>query len=141
MDKRILVVEDEFRVLAVIKKRLESAGYEVLTAMDGQEGLEVAREAKPDLIVLDLMLPKMDGYAVCRELRHDTALQYTPILMLTARAQEGDIQRGMMTGADAYMTKPFQHSMLLDRIEEMLDKSARESAQRAEMNPPRKPPE
>jgi DNA-binding response OmpR family regulator len=136
MPKRILVVEDEFRVQAVIKKRLESAGYQVLTAADGKEGLDLAREAKPDLIVLDLMLPKMDGYAVCRELRHDPEHEHIPILMLTARAQEGDIQRGMMTGADAYMTKPFQHSMLLDRIQEMLDKAEREAVQRAENQPP-----
>lgn len=131
-------MEDELKVLAVIRKRLESAGYGVLTATDGEEALEVAKAEKPDLILLDLMLPKVDGFAVCQELKHDPKYQHIPILMLTARDQEKDIQRGMTLGADAYMTKPFDHRMLLDRISEMLDRAERNAAIQADqkVSPP-----
>jgi DNA-binding response OmpR family regulator len=133
--KRILVVEDEPRVQAVIKKRLESAGYDVLTASDGLEGLETARAKKPDLIVLDLILPKLDGLVVCRDLRHDPSCQHIPILMLTARAQDSDVQRGMMDGADIYMTKPFKYTRLLSNVSDLLLKADRDKAIQSELKP------
>ncbi|MEO0092904.1 MAG: response regulator, partial [candidate division WOR-3 bacterium] len=116
MAKRILVVDDEARVLAVIQKRLESAGYEVITAMDGTEGLKKAREENPDLIILDLILPKLNGYQVCAILKRDSYYKKIPILMLTARSQERDIEEGMRVGADAYMTKPFKNEVLLEQV-------------------------
>jgi len=122
MAKRILVVDDEVRVLTVIQKRLESAGYEVITAMDGNEALIKARSVNPDLIVLDLILPKLNGYQVCSVLKRDSYYKQIPILMLTARSQERDVDEGMRVGADAYMTKPFKNEILLGQIEQLLAK-------------------
>jgi len=127
MAKRILVVEDEPRVLEVIKKRLEVAGHHVITAVDGAEGFELAKSENPDLIVLDLMLPKKDGYDVCWELKHDPLYKPIPILMLTARTQDREIERGMKSGADGYMMKPFDGKVLVDRIAELLQKVDEES--------------
>jgi DNA-binding response OmpR family regulator len=121
MAKRILVIEDEPHVLAVIRKRLETKGYEVVAAVDGREGLRQARCAKPDLIVLDLILPGMDGFQLCALFKRDDSLRQTPILMLTARTQESDIERGIALGANAYMTKPFKPDDLLRQIAELLD--------------------
>lgn len=123
MAKRILVVDDEARIVTVIQKRLESAGYEVITAMDGTEALTKARAENPDLIVLDLILPKLNGYQVCSILKRDSFYKQIPILMLTARSQERDIDEGMRVGADAYMTKPFKNDILLGQIEQLLTKS------------------
>jgi len=103
--------------------RLEANGYEVLPAYDGQEGLDKARKEKPDLIILDLMLPKMDGYKVCRMLKFDEKYKKIPIIMFTARAQETDKEMGEEVGADAYITKPFEPQALLAKIEELLGKS------------------
>ena len=122
MAKRILVVDDEARVLAVLQKRIESAGYEVITAMDGNEALLKARAENPDLIVLDLILPKLNGYQVCSILKRDSYYKQIPILMLTARSQEKDVDEGMRVGADAYMTKPFKNDILLGQIEQLLSK-------------------
>jgi DNA-binding response OmpR family regulator len=118
--KRILVVDDEPELVKAIQIRLEQAGYEVLSADDGQEGLEKARKESPDLILLDLMLPKMDGYKVCRMLKFDEKYKQIPIIMLTARAQESDAALGLETGADAFIIKPFQHEAVLAKIKELL---------------------
>lgn len=123
MAKRILVVDDEARVLTVIQKRLESVGYEVLTAMDGNEALNKARSETPDLIILDLILPKLNGYQVCSILKRDSYYKKIPIIMLTARTQERDIEEGMRVGADAYMTKPFKNEVLLEQIQQLLAKA------------------
>jgi len=122
MAKKILVVDDEIRVLTVIQKRLESSGYEVITAMDGNEALLKARGENPDLIILDLILPKLNGYQVCSILKRDSFYKQIPILMLTARTQEKDVDEGMRVGADAYMTKPFKNEILLGQIEQLLTK-------------------
>jgi DNA-binding response OmpR family regulator len=127
MAKRILVVEDEARVAAVIQRRLEGAGYEVITAAEGREGLSKARTLRPDLIVLDLILPSMSGYQVCGMLKKDPSYRHIPILMLTARSQEKDVEEGMKVGADAYMTKPFHQGLFLDRVAELLEKAAKEA--------------
>ncbi len=118
--KRILVVDDETKLVMAIRIRLEQAGYEVLVAYDGQEGLEKAKKEKPDLIVLDLMLPKMDGYKVCGLLKADTRYGKIPIIILTARAQESDEKLGLECAADAYIIKPFQHEAVLAKIKELL---------------------
>ncbi len=121
MDKKIiLVIDDELELVKAIKIRLEQAGYETLVAYNGQEGLETARKEKPDLIILDLMLPKMDGYKVCRMLKFDDKYKKIPIIMLTAKAQESDEKLGFETGADVYITKPYQHEVVLIKIKELL---------------------
>ena len=118
--KKILVVDDELDMLMVIKLRLESSGYEVITATDGLEGLNVARKARPDLIVLDVMLPKMNGYKVSRFLKFDEEYKHIPIVMLTALAGEEDRSTGIETGANAYIAKPFETQELLDTIRRFL---------------------
>ncbi|MDH5186088.1 MAG: response regulator transcription factor [bacterium] len=122
MAKRILVVDDEPKVVTVIQRRLESAGYEVLAAYDGNEALSKARSENPDLIILDLILPKLNGYQVCAILKRDKSYKPIPILILTARSQEEDIEEGMRVGADEYLTKPFKNEVLLAKIEELLSK-------------------
>jgi len=120
--KRILVVDDENDILVVLKFRLEANNYEVLTASDGQEGLNKARTEKPDLIILDLMLPKLDGYKVCRMLKFDEIYKSIPIIIFTAKVQQKDEELGKEMGADAYVTKPFEAEILLGKIKELLSK-------------------
>lgn len=120
MKKRILVVDDEVPLVRLVKVKLESHHYEVLTAHDGQEGLEKARREKPDLIILDIMLPKMNGYEICQLLKFDEKYSKIPVVMLTAKVQEEDKALGKETGADEYMTKPFDMNDLLAVIEKCL---------------------
>jgi two-component system, OmpR family, alkaline phosphatase synthesis response regulator PhoP len=114
---RILVVEDEKDLIRLLKYNLEKEGYNVLTAGDGEAGLQIARREKPDFVILDLMLPKLDGIAVCQALRQDSAI---PILMLTAKKEEVDRVLGLELGADDYLTKPFSVRELLARIKSIL---------------------
>jgi two-component system OmpR family response regulator len=114
---KILVVEDDRTLLDVLKYNLTKEGYSVVTAVDGVEALEVARRDKPDFIILDIMLPKMSGFEVCRILRKEMTV---PILMLTAKTEEVDKVVGLEIGADDYMTKPFSMRELLARIRAML---------------------
>jgi DNA-binding response OmpR family regulator len=120
-NKKILVIDDEAVLQMGIVIRLKAAGFEVLTASDGLEGLEKARKEEPDLILLDLMLPKMDGYKVCRMLKFDEKYKNIPIIMLTAKAQDIDKSMGGEAGVNAYITKPFDHRELLDKIKELLN--------------------
>jgi two-component system OmpR family response regulator len=114
---KILVVEDDRTLLDVLKYNLAKEGYAVITATDGVQGLDVARSERPDLVVLDIMVPKLDGFEVCRILRRETTM---PILMLTAKAGETDKVVGLELGADDYMTKPFSMREFLARIKAML---------------------
>src|SRR5512136_1812030 len=114
---KVLVVEDDRTLLDVLQYNLAKEGYEVLTAADGAAGLETARGGKPDLVILDVMLPKMDGYEVCRILRQETTV---PIMMLTARTEETDRVVGLEVGADDYVTKPFSMRELMARVRAML---------------------
>ncbi len=118
--KRILVVDDEQQLIKAVQIRLEQAGYEVISANDGMEALIKARRDKPDLILLDLMLPKMDGYKVSALLKRDEKYKNIPIIMLTARSQESDEKLGLEVGANAFITKPFQHKVVLAKIKELL---------------------
>ena len=118
--KRILVIDDETELVKAIEIRLKQSDYEILVAYDGQAGLDKARKEKPDLIILDLMLPKMDGYKVCGLLKSDTRYSKIPIIMFTARAQETDKKTGEEVGVNAYITKPFDHQVLLEKIKELL---------------------
>src|ERR1700742_1023466 len=113
---KILVVDDEPDAIELIKFNLKAAGYEVVTAADGDEALKKARSLLPDLIVLDLMLPEVDGLEVCKILRRDPATAQIPILMLTARAAEMDRVLGLELGADDYVTKPFSPRELVIRL-------------------------
>ena len=114
MDKRILIVEDEANIVDILAFNLKREGYEIMEAMDGATGLELALERDPDLILLDLMLPKMDGFEVCRRIRE--AGHTTPVIMLTAREEETDKVLGLELGADDYITKPFSMRELLARV-------------------------
>ena len=124
MSKRILIIEDELDLIQALKLRLEANGYEISEALDGQEGLNKAREEKPDLVILDIRLPKLDGFKVCRMLKFDEKYQKIPIIMLTARIQQADIQQGIEAGADAYITKPYKAADLLKKIKELLTKNS-----------------
>ncbi len=118
MSNRILVVEDEPAILRGLQDNLRVEAFDVLTAADGETGYRLATESKPDLIILDLMLPKMSGYEICRKLR--SAGVNTPILMLTARSEEADRVLGLDLGADDYVTKPFSIRELLARVRALL---------------------
>jgi DNA-binding response OmpR family regulator len=120
MSKKILVVDDEQDLVELIKMRLETNGYEVIVAYDGQQGLDKAKKQSPDLIILDLMIPKLDGYKICRMLKFDEKYKKIPIILFTARAQESDKKMGEEVGADAYITKPFEPKLLLEKIEELI---------------------
>jgi len=114
LDKTVLIVEDESNIVDILSFNLEREGYDTIEANDGQRGLELAREQNPDLILLDLMLPKMDGFEVCRRLRQEGSA--IPIIMLTAREEEADKVMGLELGADDYITKPFAMRELLARV-------------------------
>jgi two-component system, OmpR family, phosphate regulon response regulator PhoB len=116
MAPHVLVVEDEEPIAQLLKYNLEKEGYRVSVAGDGEEALLLAEEGKPDLVILDWMLPKVAGIEVCRRLRGARDTRNTPIVMLTARGEEGDRIRGLDTGADDYVVKPFQMSELLARL-------------------------
>ncbi|MBP7690697.1 MAG: response regulator transcription factor [Anaerolineales bacterium] len=120
MSKTILVIDDEPRIAEICRDYLSAAGFEVLTAGAGRQGLALARKAKPDLVVLDLMLPELDGLDVCRELRRESAV---PIVMLTARVEESDKLVGLELGADDYLTKPFSPRELVARVRAVLRRS------------------
>ncbi len=124
---RVLVVEDDAAILETVAYNLGREGYEVVTAADGVSGLQLSRETEPDLIVLDLMLPRMSGLDVCRVVREERPV---PILMLTARSAEGDKIAGLDLGADDYVTKPFSMQELIARVSAMLrrDRISREAA-------------
>jgi two-component system phosphate regulon response regulator PhoB len=117
---RILIIEDERGLTEVLSYNLQREGYEVLLAHDGQEGLRKAQMQLPDLVLLDLMLPTMDGLDVCRELRAGERTRNVPILMLTAKAEETDQVVGFTMGADDYVTKPFAVKVLMQRIKALL---------------------
>lgn len=118
--KRILLVDDEKDLSYAVALQLEANNFEVLLAYDGQEALDKARKEKPDLIILDLMLPKIDGFKVCRMLKLDEKYKNIPIILFTARAQESDKEIGREVGADSYITKPFDPHEILSKINELL---------------------
>jgi len=120
---RVLVVEDEVDIADLIRFNLERAGYEVIKAHDGIAGVEVAIRERPDLIVLDLMLPGRDGYSVFREVRRDARTSNIPVIMLTARAQTEDRIQGLEAGADDYLTKPFSPKELVLRVNAILKRT------------------
>jgi DNA-binding response OmpR family regulator len=116
----VLAADDDEDILELVAFRLERSGYTVLRATDGEEALRLALEAKPDLAVLDVMMPKLDGYEVTRRLRADDATRRMPIILLTARSQDADVQAGFDAGADDYLRKPFSPQELRARVQAIL---------------------
>ena len=117
---RILIVDDNPENLDILRTRLAIHGYEILMADNGEEALALVREQQPDLILLDVMMPKMDGFEVCRRLRADPALPFMPIILVTARADSKDIVAGLEAGGDEYLTKPVDQAALVARVKSML---------------------
>jgi two-component system alkaline phosphatase synthesis response regulator PhoP/two-component system response regulator VicR len=120
MEKHILAVDDERFIRRLVEVNLQRAGYRVTTAADGAEALEVARADRPDLIVLDVLMPRVDGFEALRRLKADPATAEIPVVMLTARAQDADLFKGYQYGADLYLTKPFNPVELLTFVNRIL---------------------
>jgi DNA-binding response OmpR family regulator len=118
--KKILVVDDEVDLVKTVRFSLEAEGFKVLVSYNGEDALNQSRKENPDLILLDIMLPKLDGYKVCRLLKFDEQYKHIPILMLTAKTQQKDRLLGMETGADEYITKPFDMEELMEKIKAYL---------------------
>jgi DNA-binding response OmpR family regulator len=116
----VLAADDDEDILELVAFRLERSGYTVLRATDGEEALRLALEAKPDLAVLDVMMPKLDGYELTRRLRAEDATSRMPIILLTARSQDADVQAGFDAGADDYLRKPFSPQELRARVQAIL---------------------
>jgi two-component system phosphate regulon response regulator PhoB len=129
--ERILVVEDEEDILELISYNLSREGYRVSTATTGEEGLRLALRDKPDLIVLDLMLPGIDGIEVCRRLKADPQVRYIPVVMVTAKGEEADVVTGLELGADDYLTKPFSPKVLVARLRAVIRRREQESVKDA----------
>jgi len=125
--EKILVIEDEEDILELVQYNLARNGYRVTGALTGERGLELARRDLPDLIILDLMLPGIDGLEICRQLAADSATRRIPIIMLTAKSEEADMVAGLELGADDYITKPFSPRVLLARIKAVLRRRGRQA--------------
>jgi DNA-binding response OmpR family regulator len=117
----VLCADDDEDILSLVALRLQRAGFQVATAADGEEALLIARDRRPALAVLDVMMPKRTGYEVLAELRGDEALREMKVILLSARVQEGDVARGLDAGADAYLAKPFKAQDLVAKVEELLE--------------------
>jgi len=124
MSQRILVVDDDRQIVRLVQSYLQQSGFTVLTAYDGEEALHAIRREKPDLVVLDLMLPQRDGWDIVRIVRSDESLAATPILMLTARVEDVDKILGLELGADDYLTKPFNPQEVVARVKAILRRSS-----------------
>jgi DNA-binding response OmpR family regulator len=121
MGKRILIVDDEPNIVTSLEYLMKAEGFEVEVAADGETGLTAARERRPDLVLLDIMLPKMNGFDVCEKLRTDPACRGMKIVMLTAKGRQTDNARGLAAGADLYVTKPFSTRDLVAQVKQLLD--------------------
>lgn len=120
MSRKILVADDESNIVISIEYLMKREGYTVLVARDGQEALDMIARERPDLVLLDVMMPKKSGFEVCQAVRASEELQSTKILMLTAKGRDTDLAKGLALGADAYMTKPFSTRELVQKVAEML---------------------
>jgi DNA-binding response OmpR family regulator len=120
--KKILIVEDSQDIRSILSMRLLINGYDVSSAVDGQEGLDKVKDEHPDLVMLDLMLPKIDGYEVCRMLKFDDKFKHIPIIILSALDQQEDREKATRSGADAYFIKPFDLELLLTKIEKLIER-------------------
>ena len=130
MNRHILIVDDEPNILISLEFIFKREGYTVSVARDGAEGLAAIQSQRPDLVVLDVMMPKLDGFAILQAVRADPGLAYTRILMLTAKGREAERKKGLMLGADAYLPKPFSTHELIDKAHELLNFDAPEKPNR-----------
>lgn len=121
MPRKILAVDDEKHIVRLVQVNLERAGYEVVTANDGKEALQKVAEENPDLMVLDVMMPYMDGFEVLQNLRRNPSTRDIPVIMLTAKAQDADVFKGWQSGVDCYLTKPFNPMELLSFVKRIFD--------------------
>ncbi|MCE5199184.1 MAG: response regulator [Armatimonadota bacterium] len=121
MARKILACDDEKHIVRLVQVNLERAGYEVVTANDGKEALEKVNSENPDLVVLDVMMPYMDGFEVLQNLRRNSATRDIPVIMLTAKAQDADVFKGWQSGVDCYLTKPFNPMELLSFVKRIFD--------------------
>ncbi len=119
-EKRILIADDDPVILRLIQVNLELEGYEVITANNGQEAVDTATAEMPDLVILDIMMPRLDGYQACQQLKGSDATKDIPVIFLSAKAQQGDIDKGESYGVAAYLTKPFDPTELLEVVERHL---------------------
>ena len=124
MSLKILVADDEPNIVISLEYLLKREGYTVVIARDGQEAIDAIARERPDLVLLDVMMPKKTGFEVCQEVRANDALQATKILMLTAKGRDTDLAKGLALGADAYMTKPFSTRELVQKVAQMLGREA-----------------
>ena len=128
---KILVVDDEVYIVHILDFSLGVEGYDVATAFDGEQALAKVAQEKPDLIVLDIMMPKLDGYETCKRLKGDAATRDIPVILLSAKGRNVDQKVGFEVGADDYITKPFSPRKLVDRINSILGQTSRQNAARA----------
>jgi two-component system, OmpR family, alkaline phosphatase synthesis response regulator PhoP len=118
--KKILIVDDEPNIVMTLEYTFKKSNYEVFIARDGQEALDILKTNFPDVIILDIMMPMVDGFATLEQIRKDANLQHTKVMFLSAKNKESDIEKGLALGADAYMTKPFSIKKVVDKVEELL---------------------
>lgn len=118
--KKILIVDDEPNIVMALEYTFKKSNYEVFIARDGQEALDILKSNFPDLIILDIMMPMVDGFATLEQIRKDANLQHTKVMFLSAKNKESDIEKGLALGADAYMTKPFSIKKVVEQVEELL---------------------
>jgi two-component system, OmpR family, alkaline phosphatase synthesis response regulator PhoP len=123
---KILVVDDEIYIVHILDFSLGMEGYDVVTALDGEQALEKIKTEKPDLIVLDIMMPKLDGYEVCKTIKSDPATKQIPVILLSAKGRNVDQKMGFDVGADDYITKPFSPRKLVERINQLLGQTIQE---------------
>jgi two-component system alkaline phosphatase synthesis response regulator PhoP len=123
---KILVVDDEIYIVHILDFSLGMEGYDVVTALDGEQALDKLKSEKPDLIVLDIMMPKLDGYEVCKAIKSDPATKQIPVILLSAKGRNVDQKMGFDVGADDYITKPFSPRKLVERINQLLGQSVTE---------------
>jgi two-component system alkaline phosphatase synthesis response regulator PhoP/two-component system response regulator VicR len=133
MPTKIVVCDDERHIVRLIQVNLEKEGYNVVTAFDGKEGLELIKAEKPDLVVLDVMMPYMDGFEVLKNLRRESQTENLPVIMLTAKAQDKDVFEGYHYGADMYLTKPFNPKELVSFVKRILGGSGDNGPKRYEL--------
>ena len=118
--KKILIVDDEPNIVMTLEYTFKKSNYEVFIARDGQEALDILKTNFPDVIILDIMMPMVDGFATLEQIRKDDNLQHTKVMFLSAKNKESDIEKGIALGADAYMTKPFSIKKVVEKVEELL---------------------
>ena len=118
--KKILIVDDEPNIVMTLEYTFKKSNYEVFIARDGQEALDILKTNFPDVIILDIMMPMVDGFATLEQIRKDANLQHTKVMFLSAKNKESDIEKGLALGADAYMTKPFSIKKVVEQVEELL---------------------